>query len=502
MCAAAASGEVRSTFNAIVSQGGEIQTRFTDGPIASNITNLLDAVIEPQRDLFQAALKMKQVWSGRFTFLLQGGGDQTELPLTVTFQPSLVHRTVHVIAREEAAAPDAAELHRLKGLVALYQGLLLQDASSGDAATIEELQKDITQRGSSLTPSDSSTPYPSRSSTTTIRLNPWIQKIEESYLARAKAEGKTLVIRRSETLPSLLYGDLESFDLICDNLLSNGIKYCAPKEGRVEVSISSSRTAANRIELTFSVKDNGEGIPEEKREVLFQKGNRLGKESSDIEGEGIGLWDSKQKAEELGWSLDFQKNSDGPGTTFILKALFSPSIQPARFTPLSPVPGSKPPSPSAILHLPQPQKVVLQKERKAKADLNVFFVEDDPLQARIGMGFLKSAGIPHLRNAKSFEDAKQGVENLQLDILITDAQLWGGETGQHLIQARRNFERSSKTKPIPCILCSADALEPADWAPCGANETLVKPYSKKSWEEMLKLYFEEPQKAAAGPAAT
>ena len=79
------------------------------------------------------------------------------------------------------------------------------------------------------------------------------------------------------------------------NLLSNATKY-NKINGTVEVSYI--LTTPDRIRIC--VKDSGQGLSPEKLAQLFQPFNRLGKESSDEEGTGIGLVVSKQLVALMG----------------------------------------------------------------------------------------------------------------------------------------------------------------------------------------------------------
>ena len=94
------------------------------------------------------------------------------------------------------------------------------------------------------------------------------------------------------------------------NLLSNSMKY-NKVNGTVEVTYILS--APERIRIC--VKDSGQGLSPEKLTQLFQPFNRLGKESSDEEGTGIGLVVSKQLVELMGGIIGVE-SVVGEGSTF------------------------------------------------------------------------------------------------------------------------------------------------------------------------------------------
>ncbi|MDH5592411.1 MAG: ATP-binding protein, partial [Gammaproteobacteria bacterium] len=94
------------------------------------------------------------------------------------------------------------------------------------------------------------------------------------------------------------------------NLLSNAVKYNIPS-GVVTISTELLQNDRLRISIT----DTGLGIPELKQRQLFQAFNRLGAESTEIEGTGIGLCLTKKIVEEMGGNIGLV-SVEGKGSTF------------------------------------------------------------------------------------------------------------------------------------------------------------------------------------------
>jgi signal transduction histidine kinase/ActR/RegA family two-component response regulator len=84
------------------------------------------------------------------------------------------------------------------------------------------------------------------------------------------------------------------------NLLSNAIKYNRDK-GTVKI-----RGNVENNVFVISIEDTGIGIPEDKQDKLFVAFDRLGAESSDIEGTGIGLPITKKLIEIMGGQLKME----------------------------------------------------------------------------------------------------------------------------------------------------------------------------------------------------
>jgi len=114
---------------------------------------------------------------------------------------------------------------------------------------------------------------------------------------------------------------LEGIQIKCDrrrlkqiliNLMSNGIKYNKP-EGILNIEVESA--ALDRVRIL--VKDTGKGIPKERLAELFQPFNRLGAESSAIEGTGIGLLITRRLVEAMEGEIGVTSEV-GVGTTFLV----------------------------------------------------------------------------------------------------------------------------------------------------------------------------------------
>ncbi len=95
------------------------------------------------------------------------------------------------------------------------------------------------------------------------------------------------------------------------NLVTNAIRY-APDGGMVTMMISAD-SAQHRAAI--SVHDQGEGVPEENREQVFQKFERLGRSGDG--GTGLGLYISRQLARAMGGDIVITDTPDG-GACFTL----------------------------------------------------------------------------------------------------------------------------------------------------------------------------------------
>jgi signal transduction histidine kinase/CheY-like chemotaxis protein len=143
-----------------------------------------------------------------------------------------------------------------------------------------------------------------------VNLSAVIEDVVMMFGTEASARGITL---RSEGLqiPVVLASDRRRVHQILANLVSNAIKYNC-ESGEVDL-----RVDREGPQITVTVRDNGPGLDEEQLTRMFTPFDRLGAETSEIAGHGIGLVVAQQLAEALGGRLSVESTL-GVGTSFRL----------------------------------------------------------------------------------------------------------------------------------------------------------------------------------------
>jgi signal transduction histidine kinase len=111
-----------------------------------------------------------------------------------------------------------------------------------------------------------------------------------------------------KSLP-VVEADRTQLEQVFQNLLSNAIQYRKPAE-TPRISISVERIGE---EWAFSVKDNGQGIPPEWLERIFEPLKRL--HGSDVPGTGLGLALCQTIIERHGGRIWAESAGMGCGTT-------------------------------------------------------------------------------------------------------------------------------------------------------------------------------------------
>jgi GAF domain-containing protein/class 3 adenylate cyclase/ActR/RegA family two-component response regulator len=276
----------------------------------------------------------------------------------------------------------------------------------------------------------------------------------------------------------VVYLDLEKFDKVVYNLLSNAMKF-TPEEGTITVSVH--KEFGNCI---LKVKDTGIGIATAQIPYLFERFRQAeGSENRSYEGSGLGLALVKELVEIHGGQVTVE-SVYGQGTTFTVSLL----------------PGSK--------HLPEQQvlettsEINLSRASVELADLELvetigdgdeaLILESEPGAKTTGHSILVVDDNPDLRgyvagilrnNGHQVYVARNGAEGFRIaervipSLIVTDLMM-PLVTGLEMIEMIR---KESKLKGIPIILLTAKIDEETriTSTELGADAYLAKPFNDR-----------------------
>lgn len=145
-----------------------------------------------------------------------------------------------------------------------------------------------------------------------VNLSQWVQSLILSVEEFAAQKGIRVEYTDVSTVQTL-HMDCEKLDRILLNLLSNAIKHTSAG-GLLQVSLSN--TAEH---ILLCVSDTGEGIPEEMREVIFDRFQQVNTSMTRTsEGSGIGLALTKSLVELLGGKI-WLESKLGEGSHFFVQ---------------------------------------------------------------------------------------------------------------------------------------------------------------------------------------
>lgn len=321
-------------------------------------------------------------------------------------------------------------------------------------------------------------------------INPRLLGVQESFRELARNKKIAFETEFSDQLPDTINTDRLRLEQILKNFLSNAMKF-TESNGQVKMKVynvtekpafqSESLRQAEEV-VAFAVQDSGIGIPEEKREVIFEAFQQADTSTTrKFGGTGLGLSISKELAALLGGEIMLE-SSEGKGSTFTLylpvkgpqkkKAKAAPKQEPAaEVTPKQQV--------SALFsEIQKPKNGKSGKENPE--DIRLLIIEDDQAFNSI---------LADFANSKQFtvNQAFTGTEGLQLarelkpqavllDINLPDMSGW---------DVLKEIRADEALRHINVHVMSAYDKEVIEQKKAGSEEFIPKPVTL----EMLNTAF-------------
>jgi signal transduction histidine kinase len=120
-----------------------------------------------------------------------------------------------------------------------------------------------------------------------------------------EAGGRIRILRDRETEQIPLLTDPDRLAQVFINLISNAQKYCDAETPELTIRVI---RQPHRVDVEFA--DNGSGIPERQRRLIFEKFTRL-ETARDAQGAGLGLAISREVMQRLGGQLAYVPGQGG-----------------------------------------------------------------------------------------------------------------------------------------------------------------------------------------------
>ena len=216
--------------------------------------------------------------------------------------------------RRESAADFSHELrtplHNLKNTVeALEDGILEMNEENLEGIN-EEVERITTLTGQ-LTELVEFEKKLTDVNIENVNGNQYFEELLNSYKKKAEYEKINFGYQVSSELASISI-DKQAVEIILNNLITNALKY-TEIDGYVEVRIN-----LKEEYLRFEVEDTGIGIPEEEKDLIFERFYRTDRSRSrETGGSGLGLAITREIVAALGGNI-FLKDSD-KGSNFVVE---------------------------------------------------------------------------------------------------------------------------------------------------------------------------------------
>jgi len=260
---------------------------------------------------------------------LMACGSRLYRAVTIIQQSTMTHFLVladkHVAEREERLrAFNRVLSHEIKNRVGAILGAssVLSELREMSAVKRDELVEIVLRNAREMAHTVDNVLVLSRTDRDDVRQHRNVKLAEAAAEAvrqvREAAQGAGIEVRILPGMPDIEVS-AAVIELCVKNYLSNAIKYADPAKSRrfVEISGSEEATESEEREVVVRVRDNGIGIPPDKREHLFERFYRAHEGMNAVEGTGLGLNIVRETAEAQGGRAWAEHPEDG-GSIFAI----------------------------------------------------------------------------------------------------------------------------------------------------------------------------------------
>ena len=267
----------------------------------------------------------------------------------------------------------------------------------------------------------------------------------------AKEKGVRLIQSIDPVIPPTILGDPYRLTQILNNLFSNALKFT--HQGYIQLTVFPLSVTEKEVEISFSVADTGDGIPDDKLESIFQAFEQASASTTrKFGGTGLGLAITKKLVEMQGGNI-MVSSAENEGTVF-------------RFT--------------VRYEIGQEDVTISKIEPQIKADNHklagkrILIVEDNEINQKVMQHILqKERIIPVLAdNGAIAVDMLEKGE--QFDLIIMDLSMPEMDGFQTSIYIRQKLKLET---PIIAMTASALRNEKQKCFELGMNEYLTKPFA-------------------------
>ncbi len=320
-----------------------------------------------------------------------------------------------------------------------------------------------------------------------------LKEVIDLLSIQASSKGVTLACEVDPRIPEVLVSDVTRVRQILFNLISNSMKF-TPPEGRVDVVVTGHQlsepvenhghSVANEPWMFhFTVRDTGEGIPEDKLHRLFRPFSQADSSISRKHGgTGLGLAICHRLCEMLGGAIWLESEPGlGSNFEFTIKAAAAPAGAPARdvapepthpdvaaaavavpreLSPHAPLAASPSAALPAVASTPRPLKILL--------------AEDNVVNQRVAMGLLKQIGYT-ASTANNGREAVDALEDTLFDVVLMDVQMPEMDGLEATREIRRRWPDGLRRPYIIAMTANAMTGDREKCLDAGMDEYITKP---------------------------
>jgi signal transduction histidine kinase/FixJ family two-component response regulator len=283
-----------------------------------------------------------------------------------------------------------------------------------------------------------------------------LHSVQTMFGARIQQKNLQFTVHVEEVIPDILIGDSIRLTQILVNLVNNSVKFT--NAGSIDIHATAGKEKEEAIDISFSVKDTGIGIPANKIDAIFNRFQQVDEDTTrKYGGTGLGLSIVRQLVELQNGKISVSSKPNG-GTEFIFAIPYKISKDKI----------------GRVEFIPE-EEIQLNKK-----NINILVAEDNDMNQSLMRHLLTNWGL----DFNIVNNGKAAIEALQQEkysLVLMDIQMPQVD-GYRATEKIRNELKSE----IPIIAMTAHAMagEREKCLSYGMNEYISKPIREN---ELFKI---------------
>ncbi len=279
------------------------------------------------------------------------------------------------------------------------------------------------------------------------------ENLLHSFEYQAKNKNNELILQIPDELPDMLDVDSLKVSEVLINLIGNSSKFT--ENGKIWLRIKIISIEKEHVTIRYEVEDDGVGIPEDKKEFVFEKFSQIGREINKSEGTGLGLSIVKNLLEMMDSDI-YLDNKDGRGARFYFDLRLD------------------------IINEREEEEILHKNNTVNNTYKKILVAEDNKINQIVTKNLLNLIGYDCVIVENGF-NALQMVKKEDFDLILMDLNmpyLDGVEATRRI----REFEQN-----IPIIALTASELSEVndECMEVGMNDIINKPLNKNDLKTII-----------------
>ncbi len=282
---------------------------------------------------------------------------------------------------------------------------------------------------------------------------------------KAGEKNLQLLLQIKEGVPRIVHGDKQRLNQILYNLALNGIKFT--ESGGITIDIENLNESNDFVQLKFTVKDTGIGIPSDKIDAIFETFTLIREQGIEQEGKGLGLPIAKNLVEQQGGKIGV-KSEVGKGSEFFFDLLFEIGEE----------------------VFPEP----IQAKSAATLDkgaIRVLLVEDHKMNQLVAIKSLEKYWSTSAIEITVANDGREAINILaknDFDIILMDIQMPNMNGYEATAHIRHKMPPKKAEIPILAMTAHAHVAKNEKFRDHGMDDCILKPFEPKELFEKITEY--------------